>query len=161
MDLSQFKIQAEAKKGENKKFFEKLKKNKPKNLDELTHSFHEKAFAHIDCLTCANCCKTTGPLFKQKDIERLSAHFKIRPAQFIEKYLHMDEDDDYVLNILPCPFLAPDNHCTVYDVRPGACRAYPHTDQRRIHTILKETYHNTAICPAVHEVVEGLKKTLK
>lgn len=160
IDPAQLKKLAEAKQQENKKFFERLKRTKPKKLDALSHQFHEEAFEKIDCLTCANCCKTTGPLFKQKDIERLATHFKIRPSLFIDKYLHIDEDKDYVLNTLPCPFLGADNYCSVYDSRPNACREYPHTNQRKIHTILKETYNNIAVCPAVYEIVERLKKEI-
>lgn len=158
IDPAELKKLAAGKQAENKKLFERLKKNKPKNLDEVVHELHDEAFSHIDCLQCANCCKTTSPLFRQKDIERLADHFRIRPAQFIEQYLHIDEDNDYVLNVAPCPFLGPDNYCSVYESRPNACRDYPHTDQRKFHTLFKETYHNVAICPAVYEVVEGMKK---
>lgn len=119
---------------------------------------HDEVFERVDCLQCANCCKTTGPLFTPKDIERLSAYLKIKPAAFIQKYLRVDEDNDYVLQILPCPFLGTDNYCSVYDHRPNACREYPHTNQRKMHTILKETYNNVAVCPAVFEIVEQLKK---
>lgn len=143
---------------ENKKFFDQLKKRTPKDLDVRFQELHEEAFDHIDCLKCANCCKTTGPLFKQKDIERLASHLKMRPAQFTETYLHIDEDNDYVLNVLPCPFLGSDNYCSVYEHRPNACREYPHTNQRKMHTVLKETLNNVAICPAVFEIVEKLKK---
>lgn len=161
IDLQHLKKQAIAKQAENKKFFDRIKKSKPKGLDEITHDLHDKAFDHIDCLQCANCCKTTSPLFKQKDIERLSAHFRIKPSQFVEQYLHIDEDNDYVLNVAPCPFLGSDNYCSVYDARPNACREYPHTDQRKIHTLLKETYHNVSICPAVFEIVEQMKNIIK
>jgi Fe-S-cluster containining protein len=155
---SELKNKAKKLQPENKKFFDGLKKRTPKDLDQRFQEFHEEAFEHIDCLNCANCCKTTGPLFKQKDIERLAGHLRIRPAQFIDTYLHIDEDNDYVLNVLPCPFLGTDNYCSVYDHRPNACREYPHTNQRKMHTIFKETQHNIAICPAVFEIVERLKK---
>lgn len=158
MELAQLKKQAEAKRAENKKLFDKLKKSKPKDLDLKTQEFHEEAFDHIDCLQCANCCKTTGPLFTQRDIERLAGHFRMKPAAFIDQYLHIDEDNDYVLNVLPCPFLGADNYCNVYEDRPNACREFPHTNQRKIHTIFKETLNNTAVCPAVFEIVERLKK---
>ena len=160
IELSQLKKLAHQKQTENKKFFERLKRSKPKNLDEVVHQLHDEAFDHIDCLTCANCCKTTGPLFKQKDIERLATFFKIKPSQFIAQYLHIDEDNDYVLNLLPCPFLGTDNYCSVYESRPNACREYPHTNQRKIHTIYKETFNNIAVCPAVFEIVEKLKKVV-
>jgi Fe-S-cluster containining protein len=158
VNLNDIKHKANKLKPENKRFFEKLKKNPPKDLDRQFETLHDEAFEHIDCLTCANCCKTTGPLFKQKDIERLASHLRMRPAQFVDQYLHIDEDNDYVLNVLPCPFLGPDNYCSVYEHRPNACREYPHTNQRKMHTIFKETLNNTAICPAVFEIVEKLKK---
>jgi Fe-S-cluster containining protein len=142
---------------ENKKFFERLKKKKPKDLDQQFEQLHNNAFEKIDCLTCANCCKTTGPLFLQKDIETLAKHLKLKPGDFIKQYLHMDEDGDFVLNVLPCPFLGADNYCSVYEARPNACREYPHTNQRKMHTIFKETLNNTLICPAVFQILEKLK----
>ncbi|MCU0441257.1 MAG: YkgJ family cysteine cluster protein [Bacteroidia bacterium] len=157
-DLNLLKHKAIKAKGEHKKLFDQLKKRLPKNLDQQFAELHDEAFERIDCLTCANCCKTTGPLFKQKDIERLANHLKMRPAQFVETYLHIDEDNDYVLNTLPCPFLGADNYCSVYEYRPNACREYPHTNSRKMHTLFKETLNNVAICPAVFEIVEKLKK---
>ena len=82
---------------ENKIFFKKLRKKPPKQLDYLMQELHEKEFQRTDCLKCANCCKTTGPLFTDKDIERISKHFKKKPQEFIDLYLRVDEDKDYVL----------------------------------------------------------------
>ncbi|HKR03811.1 MAG TPA: YkgJ family cysteine cluster protein [Bacteroidia bacterium] len=147
-----------SKKKENKKFLERLRKIKPSNLDAVTNTLHDKAFTHIDCLQCANCCRTTGPLMLNKDIERLSKHFKIKPSEFSDQYLRTDEDGDAVFKNMPCPFLLNDNCCSVYNDRPGACRDYPHTQQRNIAQKLSITYHNCMICPAVAEVVEGLKE---
>lgn len=95
--------QAISKKNENKKFFERLKKLAPKNLDTLTNQLHDEAFEHIDCLQCANCCATTGPLLKDKDIERLAGATKMKPSNFTEKYLRIDEDNDYIFKPPP-PF---------------------------------------------------------
>jgi Fe-S-cluster containining protein len=152
---------AKSKKRENKKFLERLKHVKPVNLDSITNQLHDEAFRQIDCLKCGNCCRTTGPLLKNKDIERLSAHFKLRPSEFTEQYLRIDEDNDYVFKTMPCPFLGIDNYCSVYEDRPGACRDYPHTQQSKIIQKLEITFHNAMICPAVAEVVEGLKKAYK
>ena len=164
MDLQEFITQLPGKakmaEKENKQFFQKLKKQKPKKLDETVQALHQEVFEDIDCLECANCCKTTSPLFKQKDIERLAKHFKMSPGAFIDIYLHIDEDGDYVFNEAPCPFLAPDNYCMVYDHRPNACREYPHTDQRKFHQVLNITVKNTAICPAVYNIVERLKTVI-
>lgn len=152
---------ASQKKAENLQFFKKLKKKKPKGLDALTNELHDEVFQEIDCLKCANCCKTTGPLFTHKDIDRIARHFKMKPSDFITTYLRIDEDDDYVLQETPCHFLGADHYCSIYDVRPKACKEYPHTDRRKIYQIANITVKNTAICPAAFQMVERMKDRLK
>jgi len=161
MDLERLRKQAKNSETSTRKLFTRLKKSKPKDLDEVMQDLHEEAFEVIDCLECANCCKTTSPIFYQKDIERLAKHFKMRPSDFIDKYLHIDEDKDYVLNVAPCPFLGLDNYCSVYESRPNACREYPHTDRKRFYQILDLTLKNTFICPAAYQIVEKLKEKYK
>ena len=119
---------------------------------------HEAEFQKTDCLQCANCCKTTGPLFTDKDIERLAKHFRMKGTNFIDAYLRVDEEGDYVLQNVPCPFLGVDNYCSVYEVRPKACREYPHTNRKKFHQISNLTMKNVAICPAAFNIVEELKK---
>ena len=122
---------------------------------------HEDEFSRTDCLTCANCCKTTGPLFTQKDIERIAKHFRMKPGEFIDSYLRLDEENDFVLQQVPCPFLGADNYCSIYEKRPKACREYPHTDRKDFHKISSITIRNTAVCPAAYNIVEEMKKRLK
>lgn len=149
---------AEKNKAEIIKVSNKLKKSKPKNLDDVTHQAHDSAFKKIDCLACANCCKTTSPTFYERDIDRIAKHLKIKPSAVISNYLHKDEVGDYVLNIAPCPFLDYENYCTIYESRPTACREYPHTNRKRFYQILDISVKNTEICPAVADVFEQLKK---
>ena len=104
MDLFHHKQRVEKKRKENSVFFKRLKKEKPKVLDKLIHPIHEDVFANTDCLKCANCCKTTSPLFTDKDIQRISRYLKIRPSEFVDRYLRIDEDSDYVLQSVPCFF---------------------------------------------------------
>ncbi|MEM9929744.1 MAG: YkgJ family cysteine cluster protein, partial [Bacteroidota bacterium] len=141
----------------NKKFFAKLKARPPKDLDDQFYALHEEVFTEIDCLACANCCKTTSPIFRDVDIARLAKHLRIKPGQLIEKHLHLDQEGDYVLNVAPCPFLGADNYCSVYEARPKACREYPHTDRKNMLQILPLTLRNTLVCPAVGEIVRRLK----
>jgi len=145
-------------KPETKSFFEKLKKKKPKNLDQVVHNLHDEVFKEIDCLACANCCKSISPTLYGKDVERLAKHLKMKPSQFVNEYLYVDEEGDYVFQKTPCPFLMPDNYCMVYESRPKACREYPHTDRKRFYQILNLTLKNTEVCPAVYDVVEKLKE---
>ncbi|HPE84137.1 MAG TPA: YkgJ family cysteine cluster protein [Aequorivita sp.] len=156
--LKQLPQKAKEAEPENKKFFAKLKKKPPKHLDSLMQELHEEEFKKTDCLTCANCCKTTGPLFTDKDIERISKHFRLKPQQFIENYLWIDEDKDYVLQSVPCTFLGADNYCSIYDVRPKACREFPHTDRKKFQQISNLTMKNVAICPAAFNIVEEMKR---
>lgn len=158
--LRQLPQKAKEKHGESKKFFTKLKKKPPKNLDYVMQGLHEEEFQRTDCLKCANCCKTTGPLFTNADIERIAKHFRQKPQLFIEKYLRVDEDNDYVLQQVPCSFLGADNHCSIYAVRPKACREFPHTDRKKFQQITNLTLKNVAICPAAFNVVEAMKRKL-
>ena len=139
------------------KFFKSLKRKSPKNLDEIVHELHNNIFQNIDCLECANCCKSISPGVKDKDIERLAKHIRMRPSELVDKYFYLDHEGDYVFKETPCPFLMSDNYCSVYEARPKACREYPHTDRRRFIQLLNITKKNVEVCPAVYFIVEDLK----
>lgn len=155
--LSNLKSNAKSKKKPNKKLIQRLKQKSSQEVDKVVHDLHEKAFEHIDCLKCANCCKTTGPLFTPKDIERISGKLKLTQQEFINQYLRIDEDNDYVLQSVPCAFLGIDNYCSIYEFRPKACREFPHTDRVKQQQILNLSLKNTEVCPAVYEIFEALK----
>jgi len=159
--LEELPQRAKDKQAENKTFFKKLKKKPPKDLDYIMQDLHDEEFQKTDCLTCANCCKTTGPLFTDKDVERIAKHLKMKPQQFIETYLRVDEDNDYILQSVPCTFLGYDNYCSIYEVRPKACREFPHTDRKKFQQITNLTMKNIAICPAAFNIVEEMKKKIK
>lgn len=161
MDLRQFTHLAKNKEQENRKYLASLKKKDSRKVDEAFHSVHVEVFGEINCLACANCCKTTSPIFYQNDIERLAKSMRIKPGDFVERYLRIDEDNDLVLKSAPCPFLGPDNFCSVYDDRPRACREYPHTGRKKMVQLTELTIKNTMVCPAVLEMVERLKRTFK
>lgn len=145
----------------HKSFFKILKKRPPKHLDQIMMDLHDETFQEVDCLKCANCCKTTGPLFTNKDIERISKNFKMKPSKFIETYLRIDEDQDYVLQEVPCPFLGQDNYCLIYDIRPKACAEFPHTDRKKFQQISNLTLKNVEICPAAYKIVEKMTAQIK
>ncbi|SMG37111.1 YkgJ family cysteine cluster protein [Arenibacter troitsensis] len=152
---------AQEKHSGNKKFFGKLRKKPPKDLDYVMQELHEAEFRKTDCLKCANCCKTTGPLFTNADIERIAKHFRMKPQKFIDQFLRVDEDNDYVLQSVPCTFLGADNYCSIYEVRPKACREFPHTDRKKFQQISNLTLKNVAICPAAYNIVEEMKRAIK
>jgi Fe-S-cluster containining protein len=138
----------------NKKIINNLKKRKTIDIDKIFHENHDSEFQKMDCLSCANCCKTTSPIFRDADIRRLSKHLKIKESKLIDDYLRIDEDQDYVLKQSPCIFLNNDNTCSVYEARPLACREYPHTDRKNMQQILDLTLRNSLICPVVARIFD-------
>lgn len=160
-DLENLEKLAAEKREENKKYFQRLKRRTPKRLDLLMQELHENEFEKTDCLDCGNCCKTTSPIFTEKDIERIAKHLRMKVRDFMNQYLERDEDDFYVLQSAPCTFLDErDNTCFIYDVRPKACSEYPHTNRKKFAQISDLTIKNTEICPATYRIVEELKRRL-
>lgn len=149
---------AAAREKENQRLFKRLKKRPPKDLDAVLEELDAEAFAQIDCLSCANCCRTTGPLFTPSDITRIAKILRMKPGDFVSRYLRIDEDGDHVLQQLPCPFLQDDNSCVIYAHRPKACREFPHTTQRKFQNHAALHLKNVSICPAAFTVIEKLKE---
>ena len=136
-----------------KKYFQRVDRNVVLNaLPEL----HEQAFQAIDCMKCANCCKSYSPRFKTPDIKRISKHLKMKEGAFIEKYLKLDEEGDYVVNAAPCPFLNETNGCSIYDERPSDCARFPYTNEDVMVKRQSLTLKNSTFCPIVYYVLERL-----
>jgi Fe-S-cluster containining protein len=131
-----------------------LKKAIPK-LPQL----HDLAFEKVDCLSCGNCCKGYSPRFKTPDIKRISKFVGLREGSFIDKYLKIDSDGDYVLQQTPCPFLGSDNYCSIYDERPSDCRRFPYTDEDVFVKRTAITLKNVSFCPAAYFVIEKLMES--
>ena len=155
LDLEKYKVKVNSQKAENRRFFSRFKKKIPKAIHGEINNLHNTVFEEIDCLDCANCCKTTPPIITNKDVVRISNHLKMKEGDFMQKYVIVDSDGDYIFKTTPCVFLDSDNYCLIYDVRPKACREYPHTDINRISLKLMEK--NIKVCPAVFEMLQGIK----
>jgi len=147
---------SETRKKQQLALFKNLKRLPKNQVDSIFHQTHNEVFKKIDCLDCANCCKTTSPIFTTTDIQRLSKLFKQKPNSFIDQYLKVDTDGDFVLQSSPCPFLLNDNKCFVYEERPMACREYPHTNRKNMAQILDLTAKNADLCPAVAEILNRI-----
>jgi Fe-S-cluster containining protein len=138
-----------------KNFLQRADKNKVlRKLPDL----HEEAFEKIDCLTCANCCKNYSPRFKTPDIKRISRVLGMKEGQFIETYLTLDAEGDYVVRSAPCPFLGADNACSIYEDRPSDCERFPYTDEDVILKRIPLTLKNSSFCPIVYFVLSRLVK---
>ena len=151
---------AKSRYNQTKKSMSILSKRSIKSFDRILQSIHGEVFEKIDCTKCANCCRKLGPMFNETDIEKMSSHCGLRRKDFIEKYLRMDEDNDYVFISMPCPFALEDNLCSVYEIRPRACREYPHTDEKNMQPKLSRLAQNTLYCPAAYLISEKLIEQL-
>jgi uncharacterized protein len=145
---------------ENKKYLDWIKARHNPKLDVIVQGIHDQVFEKMDCLECANCCKTTSPIFYNKDIERASKHLRMKAADFEAEYLRIDDDGDFVLQSAPCPFLGDDNYCNIYDARPNACKEYPHTNRKNFVQLTDLTFKNLEVCPAAVKIVDQLKTVL-
>lgn len=142
---------------ENKKLIEKLKRWKRKDLDELFIAAHEEVFAALDCRKCGNCCKDLGPKVNNRDIERIGKFINMRAGKVRNNYLDVDEDNDFVFNRMPCPFLKEENFCSIYEARPRACAEYPHTGYPNMQKRLNLTLRNSTICPGVYRILNLIR----
>lgn len=150
-------INWERKSVEHQKLYGQFLKRADKNkvLKQLPH-LNEEAFEKVDCLQCANCCKNYSPRFKTPDIKRISKYLGMKEGVFIDTYLRIDKEGDYILQSKPCSFLGADNYCTIYDVRPSDCSRFPYTDED---VLLKRpliTIKNSSFCPITYYVLEKL-----
>lgn len=144
---------------ENQKQYKQLLQRADKNrLLKQLPELHDAAFAEVDCLSCAACCKNYSPRFKTPDIKRISKHLKLKESVFIETYLRLDEDGDYVVKQTPCPFLGADNFCSIYEHRPSDCSRFPYTDEDVFFKRQSITLKNATFCPAVFHVLENLRE---
>ena len=136
------------------------KSNKTKSLQnkllDAMPDLHEEAFAKINCLDCARCCKNHSPRFKQPDIKRIAKSLRIKEGDLVAQYLKLDEEGDYIMRTAPCAFLAEDNTCNIYEDRPSDCQRYPYTDEDVLLKRVQLTLKNATVCPITFRVLEGL-----
>ena len=85
----------------------------------------------------------------------------MKEGDFIDKYLRLDEDGDYVVKSTPCPFLGSDNYCTIYTVRPSDCVRFPYTDEDVFLKRPENTLKNSTFCPIAFFVLEKLSAVSK
>jgi Fe-S-cluster containining protein len=149
--------QAVTEKKANHLYLKWLKKTQDAKVISSILDIHHQVFDKTDCLACANCCKTTPALMTPDDVNRLAHHLGISKKQFTRLYLIEDFNGDMVLNRVPCHFLQKDHICAVYDLRPDACRRYPHTDEKEYLNRTDLNIANTIVCPAAYRILSQIK----
>ena len=142
-----------------KRFLTKLEKAPPRGLDSKAAKLHPEVWAEVDCLTCANCCKTMTPTYTKQDIIRIATHFKQTPQQFKDQWLMYDKKDgDWQNKKQPCQFLnLKDNKCSIYAIRPLDCSGFPHLPKKRMVDYMHVHKQNIEYCPATYKLVEKMR----
>jgi uncharacterized protein len=156
VNLRSFKQKVRYHKAKFKRFLTKLEKHPPGGIETITAKIEKEVWKEVDCLTCANCCKTMTPTFTPADLKRISSHFGQTVDEFKKKWLYKDRSGDWMNKKEPCQFLDLNtNKCTIYHIRPADCAGFPHLPKR-----MKDYVHvhkqNIEYCPATYKMVEKM-----
>ena len=145
-----------------KSFLSRLEKKTPKGLDGIAAKISPEVWKEVDCLTCANCCKTMSPTYTATDIKRIAHHFDMTPSAFKEKWLTYDKKDkDWLNKTQPCQFLnMKSNKCSIYDIRPADCAGFPHLTKKKMTEYMHVHKQNIELCPATYKMVEKMQELM-
>ena len=142
-----------------KRFLTKLEKKTPRGLDALAAVIEKEVWKEVDCVSCANCCKTMTPTYTPKDIKRIAAHLGMRVIAFKKKWLRKERGSggDWINKNTPCQFLdLKTNMCGIYAVRPVDCSGFPHFSKKRMVDYMHVHKQNIEECPAAFKMVEKM-----
>src|SRR5215467_2283945 len=133
ISLRSFRYKARHNKRRFRRFLSVLEKNTPRKLSAATLAADKEVWKEVDCLSCANCCKTMSPTYNAADIKRISAHLNMTQQEFKDKWLYYEKTDgDWMNKSQPCQFLDLNtNKCSIYEVRPADCAGFPHHTKRK------------------------------
>ncbi len=140
-----------------RRFLTKLEKRNPKQLDQIVEGVSKAVWKEVNCLACANCCKTMTPTYTQKDMRRIANHLDMSVAAFKQKWLYKDKSGDWMNVKTPCQFLQKDNTCSIYAVRPRDCSGFPYLTIKMIDYVHVHK-QNVEYCPATFTMVEKIEK---
>ena len=159
VNLRSFKQKVRYNAKQFRSYLSKLERKTPKGLDQITQKLSPEVWKEIDCLSCANCCKTMSPTFTPTDIKRIAHHFEMTPAAFKEKWLEFDKKDkDWLNKSQPCQFLnLTTNKCSIYAIRPADCSGFPHLTKRKMTDYMHVHKQNIKWCPATYKMVEKMQ----
>ena len=156
-----FKIKAGKNRRVFRTFLTKLKNKPPRGLDTIAEEIDKEVWQEVDCLACANCCRTMTPTFTNEDIIRIAAHFKQTPDQFRKKWLYKDRSDDWMNKQTPCQFLdLKTNYCSIYTIRPDDCAGFPHLTKKKMVEYMHVHQQNVEYCPATYSMVSKMQERL-
>jgi uncharacterized protein len=163
INLKSFKAKANRNKKSFTLFLKKFDKKFIPNMLPKQLELDKEVWQEVDCLSCANCCKTMTPTFTKADKVRIAAHLKMSEKELYDKYFEKDPDNgDTVNKTQPCQWLnLKDNKCSIYEVRPLDCSGFPHHTKKRFDNFNHVYEQNIDKCPATYAMVEKMKNWIE
>lgn len=162
VNLRSFRQKVRHNKQSLKSFLSRISKNPPRGLDKITFAVEKEVWNEIDCLSCANCCKTMSPTYTKPDIRRISRHFAQTPEEFTKQWLRKDRSGDLMNKTEPCQFLnLEDNKCSIYAIRPLDCSGFPHLPKKKMVDYMHVHKQNIQYCPATYKLVEKMQALIE
>ena len=145
------------------RFLNRLKKDPPRKLQSIAIKAASNVWDEIDCLSCANCCKTMTPTYTSADIKKIASYLQISTGEMKKKWLKKERGTGNWLNkTTPCQFLdLGTNKCKVYEVRPADCAGFPHLTKKKFVDYLHVHQQNLDECPATFRMVERMNEMVE
>ena len=159
-DLLEIRRQAEAKESENTHFRRYLSSHHFR--PEPFHILAAEIQRHVDCTTCANCCRYSIVTVSRADVERIARHLEYDPEHVIKLYTEPDPDSPSMRILRStkegCIFL-DGNLCTIYEARPKPCCEFPHIalGKRSLGARVPSLWRWGSLCPIIYNAIEGYK----
>ena len=158
-----FKLKLRGRRRSFSRLLTSLEKKPPRNLQSLVISAGKNVWDEVDCLACANCCKSMTPTYSASDMKRISGHLGITVDEMKEKWLRKERGTgDWINKTTPCQFLdLKTNLCGIYEARPTDCAGFPHLKKRKAIEHLEIHKQNIVECPATFKMVEKMQELMK
>lgn len=143
-------------------FLRRIKRNRPGRLQQIAAKATENVWEGIDCLSCANCCKSMSPTYTSTDIKKIASFLNMSTHEMKERWLKKERGTgNWINKSKPCQFLDPQtNFCKVYDVRPADCAGFPHLTKKWFINYVHVHQQNLDECPATFRMVERMEQLL-
>ncbi len=137
-------------------------------LDAMVRGLTLEAMDRVDCVACHNCCVVLTAQATDLEVGRMSSSLGLSESEFTEQHTVHSALVDPVLRKQPssaqragaCTLLC-NGLCTVYQVRPAKCRAFPLLLGRGLRSRLWGVVDNCHVCPIVSAVYGELKSVMR
>ena len=117
---------------------------------------------HVDCTSCANCCRYSVVSVNRSEISRIAEYLGTTVDEVARLYT-VPDPDALALRILRssregCVFL-DGNLCMIYEARPKTCRDFPHVavGAHSLGSRQSSLARWAALCPIIFNALESYK----